>query len=274
MEEEQIGAERIEWSRAPDLGGVEALVAERCTRRWHVFHETFTLCTLLDISGGETVWTYRGKLNRAKAGASMLMEPGEVHAMPHEIPPCNFRVLFIKPAVMENAAAELGLPSSMVHWRSGHSADPEVYETFASLSQRLESQSSALERESYFVAGLKLLLERCSEWSRGSIGGGRSGLLRARDYIREHYASRITLTELAQVAGMNRFHLVRAFAKAFGLPPHKYQVLVQLSRARTLMGTGLRPIEAAAEAGFADQSHMTRHFKLTYGITPGRFAAG
>ncbi|MGH9173664.1 MAG: helix-turn-helix domain-containing protein [Vicinamibacterales bacterium] len=267
--------ERIEWSRPFELPGVELLLAERCTRRWRVFHETYTVCTILDISGGETEWTYRAKLHSSKARALMLMEPGEVHAMPHTIPPCDFRVLLIAPGVVEGAALELGIPALQPHWMSGHSGDPASFRSFAGLHASLESPASELERQSRFVACLRLLLERCSETGSPSPKPPEPKvLLRARDFIREHCSRPIGLAELAAVSGLSRFHLVRAFATAFGVPPHAYQIRVQITRARTLLGAGVPPAEVAAETGFCDQSHFARHFKRVYGVTPGRYQEG
>jgi AraC-like DNA-binding protein len=47
----------------------------------------------------------------------------------------------------------------------------------------------------------------------------------------------------------------------------------RLSRARVLIRKGWSLAEAAAACGFADQSHMTRHFKNAYGLSPGRWTA-
>jgi AraC-like DNA-binding protein len=44
-------------------------------------------------------------------------------------------------------------------------------------------------------------------------------------------------------------------------------------RAQALIAEGRALSEAAAAAGFADQSHLTRHFSARFGITPGRWAA-
>jgi AraC-like DNA-binding protein len=41
---------------------------------------------------------------------------------------------------------------------------------------------------------------------------------------------------------------------------------------KTDIAAGLSLAEASAAGGFADQSHMTRHFKARFGITPGRYA--
>jgi AraC-like DNA-binding protein len=100
----------------------------------------------------------------------------------------------------------------------------------------------------------------------------REGLIKARDFIAAHYTRRIALAQLSGIAGISRFHLVRAFARSFGLPPHKYQLRLQLEHARALLADGVRPISAAAECGFSDQSHLARHFKRIYNVTPGSFA--
>jgi len=60
-----------------------------------------------------------------------------------------------------------------------------------------------------------------------------------------------------------------AFRSAFGLPPHAWQVQVRLARARTLIRAGIPIAAVAAATGFADQSHLTRIFKRSYGYTPG-----
>ncbi|WP_429932871.1 helix-turn-helix domain-containing protein [Agrobacterium vitis] len=45
-----------------------------------------------------------------------------------------------------------------------------------------------------------------------------------------------------------------------------------LRRRQTMLRSGFSAIEAAARAGFADQSHMTRHFVGVVGMTPGAYA--
>ena len=100
----------------------------------------------------------------------------------------------------------------------------------------------------------------------------RSRLLRARDFIWEYYAENVTLDELATITGLSRFHLLRAFAAEFGMPPHTYLNQVRLAKARKLIAAGIPLANVAAEAGFADQSHFTRHFRKTYSVTPAEYA--
>lgn len=71
---------------------------------------------------------------------------------------------------------------------------------------------------------------------------------------------------------MSRFQLLRGFAAATGLTPHAYLMQRRLHLARCLIQTGVPLAQAAAEAGFADQSHMTRLFSRCYGVTPAAYA--
>ena len=66
---------------------------------------------------------------------------------------------------------------------------------------------------------------------------------------------------------------MRSFSREVGIPPHRYLTGRRLDRARRLLLAGGRPAEVAAEVGFHDQAHLTRHFKRMLGVTPGAYAA-
>lgn len=83
----------------------------------------------------------------------------------------------------------------------------------------------------------------------------------------------VTLAELAGLAGVSRFQLLRGFARAVGITPHAYLLQQRVRLARRLLAAGRRPAEAAVEAGFADQSHLTRAFGRQFGLTPARYRA-
>ncbi len=71
--------------------------------------------------------------------------------------------------------------------------------------------------------------------------------------------------------GASPTHLVRAFTRTFGVPPHAYLVGRQVDAARRLILDGVPPAEVAAATGFHDQPHLNRHFRRYVGTTPGRF---
>jgi AraC-like DNA-binding protein len=103
---------------------------------------------------------------------------------------------------------------------------------------------------------------------------GRHAVERAMRYLQERFSEPIRLDELSIATGLSRFHLVRAFTKQFGIPPHAYQIRLRIVRGRELLRAGIPIASIAAQLGFADQSHFTRHFKQALGITPTDYARG
>ena len=71
---------------------------------------------------------------------------------------------------------------------------------------------------------------------------------------------------------MSRFQLLRAFRRAFGLPPHAYLLQRRLALARRLLRSPVSLAEVAVAAGFADPSHLTRCFTRQFGVPPARYA--
>lgn len=92
------------------------------------------------------------------------------------------------------------------------------------------------------------------------------------DYIHEHLGSDLSLFSLAEVAQLSPYHLLRLFKQATGQTPYQYLLMDRLHQAQNLLRHSDTSIsEAALLTGFADQSHLTRHFKRAFGITPAAF---
>jgi AraC family transcriptional regulator len=106
-------------------------------------------------------------------------------------------------------------------------------------------------------------------------GGGlpRHKLRAVVDYIHEHLDAELSLDHLAAVAHLSPYHFARLFKNSTGLPPHQYVIARRVERAKELLRAKDRPslAEVAAEVGFSDQSHFTRHFRRLVGVTPRRF---
>ncbi|WP_221348286.1 helix-turn-helix transcriptional regulator [Streptomyces beigongshangae] len=111
-----------------------------------------------------------------------------------------------------------------------------------------------------------------------SVGGGRGAdrplARRLRELLDERLLEGVTLREAAALVHAHPTHLVRAFSGAYGIPPHQYLMSRRVERARRLLLEGRTPGEVAAETGFYDQSHLTRHFKRLVGVAPGRYRGG
>jgi AraC-like DNA-binding protein len=79
----------------------------------------------------------------------------------------------------------------------------------------------------------------------------------------------LTLTELAEVAGLSIWRFATVFRPHIGTSPHRYICRLRVERAQ--MREGVPAATAASEAGFYDQSHLSRHFKSFCGMTPGQY---
>ena len=94
-----------------------------------------------------------------------------------------------------------------------------------------------------------------------------------RDRLADEWLQPPSLATLAAMAGLSRYQLLRRFRAAYGLPPHAWLLQQRAERARALIRGGAGLAQAAADAGFADQSHMTRTFARHFGYTPGAWLA-
>jgi AraC-like DNA-binding protein len=95
-----------------------------------------------------------------------------------------------------------------------------------------------------------------------------------RDLLDERLAEPVTLGAAAAQLGRSVPHLVRSFTREFGVSPHAYLIGRRVDAARHALLQGARPADVAADLGFYDQAHFTRHFKRHVAVTPARFARG
>jgi AraC family transcriptional regulator len=92
---------------------------------------------------------------------------------------------------------------------------------------------------------------------------------RAIEYMQAHLNREISLAELSQVVHISPSQLGRLFKRATSLTPHQYLIRLRVGQASELLRSGRLPIsEVALQSGFNDQSHLNRHFKRIYGVTP------
>jgi AraC family transcriptional regulator len=93
-----------------------------------------------------------------------------------------------------------------------------------------------------------------------------------RDYVGDNLAGDLSLGRMARVASVSPHHFARSFKESTGLTPHQYVIVQRVERAKDLLLRGLPVGEVAGACGFSDQSHLARHFKRLYGVTPKAFA--
>jgi AraC-like DNA-binding protein len=251
---------------APGLPAIE-LHAGRAFAHSHPphWHDEYFVSA---ITGGEGRFRFRGDEHPAPAGTVVLIVPGEVHAHTSGRRGRSFRSMHAGRGLVEGLVPEL-TPGM----RSHALADARVLRRFLSLHRVLESPVSVILKESRLAAFFLELSGRVpTTITRRPPAPERAAVRRAREYLEETCSPRVSLRDLASLSGLSPFHFHRIFRAQVGMPPHEYQLRRRLVRARELLGRGQSVADVAAETGFADQSHLTRHFKRLLGLPPADYA--
>ena len=97
-------------------------------------------------------------------------------------------------------------------------------------------------------------------------------LRRVEQYIADHFDRCISLSELANVAGLSRMHFAAQFRAATGYRPREYLLHHRTEHAKMLLATTERPLaEIALAVGFSTQAHFSTVFKRISGESPARW---
>jgi transcriptional regulator GlxA family with amidase domain len=153
-------------------------------------------------------------------------------------------------------------------------AERELVRDFALLHAALETPRTRLERDVRLADWLHAVVEHsaAARPTRASLRPRDDRALRvACEYLADNFTRNVGLDELATAAGVGKFRLVRLFRERTGLPPHALLTAHRIRRARRLIEAGHSIAVVAVATGFADQSHLHRHFQRSLGMTPGEY---
>ncbi|HEY9105393.1 MAG TPA: AraC family transcriptional regulator [Roseateles sp.] len=203
----------------------------------------------------------------ACAGDVITVNPGEVHdGKPFDASGRRWHMLYVSPALVLGAANDIA-PGIAFEFTAPVLRDDALAARLRAVLDAASAGKDALRSETPLLALLARLLKPAA--ARPAVG---RAVLMARECIDDDPAAALTLASLAADAGLSRYQFLRAFTRLTGLPPHAYLLQRRMQQARQLVRHGLPLAEAASASGFADQSHMTRCFVRSFGLTPGAFA--
>jgi AraC-like DNA-binding protein len=248
--------------------GIERLEA-RFRGRAFAPHRHDTYAIGVTIAGVQT-FHYRGALRHCLPGQCHILHPDELHdGEAGTSDGFAYRIVYIDPCLIQAALG--GRPLPFV-------SNPVVELTnrqkqALSAAWRMETGIDDLQRIEIVTAVADVLLDAASDATTPLPALRLPGLLRVRSLLAACPADRPPIDELERVAELDRWSLARQFRAAFGTSPSRFRTMRQLDRVRRLMNSGSGLADAALEAGFADQSHMSRQFKRAYGLTPAFWAA-
>ena len=228
------------------------------------------------VESGANVFECRGRTHVAAVGDVILLNPEEVHTgkAADESRGLKFRMLFVAPRIFHNICQEICrkccgdpyFPETVVH-------DGLTSGKVWRLHSALERPSLVLEQDCLLYAAATSLIFGHSNSAAPdrAIRDDSIAVNRVCEYIAAKACENITLEELAGVAHMSPYHLLRVFRKKMGITPHSYQVQLRVDEAKRLLRRGFSISHVAVATGFFDQAHFSKQFKRYVGATPGQF---
>lgn len=184
----------------------------------------------------------------------------------------RYGVLYVEPEALADLAGDGGIAPRFAH------RDEFLYRSVERLAELIGQDDDV---SGMLGAGLgqALALHLAQHYRTHDAAAGPDGprlseraQTRLQERIHAHLGDRITLDDLAAIAGMSPHTLLVAFRRAFGTTPAQYVIAQRLRRARWLLANTAQDITAIAlETGFASHSHLTTAFKRQVGLTPRDF---
>ena len=266
-------AHRCDVLQSP-LPGIHVVLTDSTRRFARHWHGSFGV-GLVD-TGGQRSTSGLGEVE-AFAGQLITHNPGEVHdGRPIGAGPRRWRMLEVEPAAVAHL---LGLETAdAVEWSAPVIDDAGLAQVLRQTLDGLQARAGSAGALAASDLGAGPRFEEMAVWVLSGIARLRTDRTSDRhaDHLRPVVArlravgeTLPTLDELAALAGLSRWELVRRFSRRHGLPPLAWLQQLRLERARAQIAEGQPLAEAALSCGFSDQSHFTRQFQRKFGHTPG-----
>nr|WP_116371446.1 AraC family transcriptional regulator [Cupriavidus taiwanensis] len=227
-------------------------------------HDTYAIGRTL---AGVQRFSYRRLQRDSLPGNTIVLHPDEPHdGQAGTDEGFRYRMIYVEPVLFQNVLGGRALP----FLEGGVTTDPRLAAATEALLQHVGCTLEPLE-QSDALADLAHALAAVAGTPARRSRGDYLAAYRAREYLHANCTRVVTLDELEVATGRDRWSLSHDFRTFYGTSPYRYLTMRRLDAVRHLLLAGWSLADAAAAAGFADQSHMTRHFAKTFGLTPGRW---
>ena len=261
-----LGSDSIRFG--PSANGIERAEVHlaACAFEPHR-HDTYAIGI---TTAGVQTFRYRGSRRVCLPGQLHVLHPDELHdGAAGTDEGFGYRILYIPPDLVRDALGGAELPFVADPVQAPIPATRRIASLLIDIDEPINELTSA--EIAAAVADSLVSLSGKARHRQARID--LTAVQLVREYLTVHACEPTPASTLEQVAGIDRFTIARHFRWAFGTSPDRYRTLRRLAVARAAIEGGRSLARTAAEAGFADQSHMTRQFKRTYGLTPGRWMA-
>lgn len=214
------------------------------------------------VETGRSEWWSGGKVWKIGPGSLQIQQPGDVHRDVSRDGPSTVQIITFPAPTVESVTGKIRVHPQLAAGDERGAAFQRLHDAVHAGAARLALEIAVAEAiEAFATVGHA----KC-EHTRP--------VRRAVELLRERLAESVTLDDLEAHAGLDKFHLCRAFRAQVGMPPHAYLTRLRIMRAKELLAAGVKPSNIAPQVGLYDQSQLNRHFRRIVGTTPGQYARG
>jgi AraC-like DNA-binding protein len=227
-------------------------------------HDTFSVGITLQ---GLQTFNYRNCLKCSVPGDVMVLHPDEPHdGQAGTSEGFGYRMAYICPALLQQALGGQPLPfidGGISNYAPLRMAAQVLLQNEEMAANSLASNDALIDLATALISASGKPISR---WH-----GDFQAAQIAREYIHESVVSGLSLEELEAVCGRDRWSLSRDFKAFFGTSPYRYLTMRRIDLAKRLMLQRQSLADVSLMSGFSDQSHMTRQFAQTFGISPAKW---
>ena len=236
---------------------------------------------LFYVGGGACSFFIENNVFELGEGDFMLILPGVFHYTRYTKSSClRSNIFFRMDDIDEKVAAVMPEGANFFDDTRIFQAPEAFGEQFNGLiarmvrEQRIDDVRSGI-MERVLLQELFLLCSRECRFLDGlpeQIHTTDSPIVRAAQFITDHYADDITIPDIAAAAGYSPNYLSRKFREAAGVGLHEYLSFIRLQRAALeLVSTDDTITDIALRCGFSDGNYFKDAFKKKYGVTPREY---
>jgi len=205
---------------------------------------------------------------------SIIIQADAPHSSdPVDSPVLTLRTFYVPARLMAELAADLWHGTGTAAFRRALLDDPRTVARLAQAHRALDRHQTEADETTCLALAQLVRRFAAPTGSPRAVAAADARIVRVRELLADRATETVTLDQLSAVAGLSRFHVIRLFRRKYGLTPFAYLRNQRVERARVALRAGLPIARAAAEAGFADQSHLGRCFRAAMGATPGDYRA-
>jgi AraC-like DNA-binding protein len=268
VEGKRSGTDCVRHRYAPGAGDVRLVTASFRTHRFvRNAHSEYAIAV---VGRGAEVVRYRGADEHAGAGGLLLLDAEVIHAGRPAVPEgWDYRVFYVPAGFLAEIAGRR--PTFLAATPRDRGLAAQLVRVHRLLDESAVAPLLACE-QLYQVLALVLARHAACGPARPFRASGPAVIGTIQEYLSADIRRTPSLAELAELAGMGRFALLRAFRTVTGVTPHGYLLAARLRHAQQLLTAGHSVARAAADSGFYDQAHLHRHFRRAFAAAPGQFA--